>query len=134
MNRPTKQVIIVRRDLHMRKGKIGAQVAHASMGVFTKYASFTEDPFTHLKFLICPISTAAKSWLDSSFAKICVYVDSEMELIDLEQKAKDFTIPHCLIEDNGQTEFNGIKTKTALAIGPWWSDEIDQITGKLPLY
>ena len=29
-----KQVIIFRRDLNMRKGKIAAQVAHASMKVF----------------------------------------------------------------------------------------------------
>ena len=132
--RPTKQVIIIRRDLKMRRGKEIAQACHASMGVFTKYAEFTSDPFTDVKFLICPIVTASKVWLESSFAKICVYVESEHALIDLEAQAEAAAIPHCLIEDNGKTEFAGVKTKTALAIGPWWSEDIDKITGKLPLY
>lgn len=130
----TKQVIILRKDLHMRIGKASAQASHASMGVFTKYAEFTEDPFTHKKFLVCPITDEAKAWLESSFAKIVVYVESEAALLDLEHQAKEAHLPHCLIKDNGKTEFKGIPTYTALAIGPAKCEDIDKITGKLPLY
>jgi PTH2 family peptidyl-tRNA hydrolase len=35
--------------------------------------------------------------------------------------------------DAGLTEFNGVPTKTCIAIGPNWSDEIDEITGHLKL-
>ena len=48
-------------------------------------------------------------------------------------QAKQDGIPCALIEDEGLTEFNGVKTKTCIAIGPWYADEIDQITGHLKL-
>jgi PTH2 family peptidyl-tRNA hydrolase len=131
----TKQVIIIRKDLKMRRGKEISQGAHASMGVFTKRANFQEDPFnTSCHYMICDIDRAMRAWLEGSFAKVVVTVQTEQELIDLEIKAKEAKIPCCLIEDNGITEFNGVKTKTALAIGPWWPEEIDKITGTLPLY
>ena len=38
-----------------------------------------------------------------------------------------------LITDAGHTEFHGVPTRTCLAIGPAWSDEIDAITGGLQL-
>jgi PTH2 family peptidyl-tRNA hydrolase len=100
------------------------------MGVFTKNWQYTSSSV--IPNLI--ESPAVVGWLKSSFAKICVYVESEQALIDLESQAKVAGIPHCLIEDNGRTEFNNVKTKTALAIGPWWSEDINKITGHLPLY
>ena len=36
MNKP-KQVIVMRKDLNMRKGKIAAQAAHASIKVFSNH-------------------------------------------------------------------------------------------------
>ena len=45
MSYTLKQVIVVRKDLNMRKGKIAAQAAHASMKVFMDNASF--DSNTH---------------------------------------------------------------------------------------
>ncbi|QJX80020.1 aminoacyl-tRNA hydrolase [Priestia megaterium] len=51
----------------------------------------------------------------------------------VQYKAKEKGLPAVLIEDSGLTVFNGVKTKTCLAIGPYNSEEIDEITGHLPL-
>lgn len=128
-----KQIIVIRKDLNMRKGKIAAQAAHASLGRFTQYAEFTIDPFTKKRSMIIPITEEDSIWLENSFTKICVYVNSEDELLDLDKKVKERNIPCYLIQDNGVTEFNGIKTYTSLSIGPWWSNELNELTGNLPL-
>jgi len=60
-------------------------------------------------------------------------VNSEAELLDLRDKAKAAGILHAIIQDAGKTEFHGVPTYTVVAIGPVWSDEIDPITGHLPL-
>ena len=60
-------------------------------------------------------------------------VDSEKELLDIWEEALDSDIPVSIIEDCGLTEFQGIKTKTAVAIGPAPNEIIDKITGHLKL-
>lgn len=122
----TKQILVVRKDLNMRKGKIVAQTAHASLGIFTKF--FIEKG---LKFKD-NIPEAVAEWLNSSFKKVCVYVNSEEELLEIYNKVPQ-EIPKILITDSGKTEFNNIPTHTCIAIGPWWSEDIDKITGNLPL-
>jgi len=72
-------------------------------------------------------------WLQNSFRKICVYVNSEEELKDLHQKALDKGLMSHMIEDNGATEFNGVKTLTCLAIGPHYDQRFEGITDHLPL-
>jgi PTH2 family peptidyl-tRNA hydrolase len=74
-----------------------------------------------------------KHWLENSFKKIVCYVNSEEELVELHQKALDAGLMSHLIEDNGATEFNGVKTKTAVAIGPAWDHKFEGITDHLPL-
>ena len=49
------------------------------------------------------------------------------------EKAKEMGLPCSLIEDNGHTVFNGVKTKTTVAIGPASSDDIDKITKRFRL-
>lgn len=60
-------------------------------------------------------------------------VNSEQELLDIYKRAIDANLPCVLIQDNGLTEFKGLKTYTAVAIGPASDTEIDKITGDLPL-
>lgn len=124
----TKQVIVIRKDLNMRKGKIAAQASHASLAVFTNIMIMNGPEYRMI------LTDSMREWLNGSFTKICVYVESEEELIEIHQKAKSSNIPCSIITDNGTTEFNGVPTKTAVAIGPDYSNIIDNITGHLPLY
>lgn len=134
-----KQVIVVRKDLNMRKGKIAAQVAHASLKAVMDSAwrstagsdGFGVPPLSIYGF---KIGSPIQEWLDNGcFTKICVYVESEKELDLIYENAKSAGIACSLIIDNGLTEFNGVHTKTCVAVGPDYPVKIDPITGKLPL-
>lgn len=135
--REAKQVLVVRKDLKMRKGKIAAQCAHASMKVLLDLMSLevTEfmTPACSIRRLVSTRDSAMESWLDGAFAKICVYVESEEDLEAIHQKAKDSGLLVSMIVDSGRTEFHGVPTKTVVAVGPGWIDEVDRVTGHLPL-
>jgi peptidyl-tRNA hydrolase, PTH2 family len=122
-----KQVIILRKDLNMRKGKMVAQGAHASLGAMLSVGTYDE------KQLVIPLDERLKPWLAGVFKKICVSATSEQELLHLHQKAKDSGLLCALIQDAGLTEFGGVPTYTALAIGPDLESKVDLITGHLPL-
>ena len=73
-------------------------------------------------------------WFRYGMAKICVYVDSEEELLALDQKAREADVTTALILDAGFTEFHGQPTYTALAFEPLEAERADELTGGLPLY
>jgi PTH2 family peptidyl-tRNA hydrolase len=126
-----KQIIVVRKDLNMRKGKIAAQVAHASMKVLLDRKQVSLIASNSITLSLTP---EMYSWLfEEAFTKICVSVNSEQELLDLQTKANELNVPNALIVDSGKTEFNGVPTVTCLAIGPHKEEVIDSITGGLPL-
>ena len=136
-----KQVIVIRKDLHMRLGKSCSQAAHASMKVLidlmteeTKYrqTSYDIEDFKTLE-ISSYYSPELFEWLDGKFTKIVVSVNSEEELMDVYNKAKEHDLLCSLIEDEGNTEFHGVKTKTCCAIGPAKEEDIYWITGDLPL-
>jgi PTH2 family peptidyl-tRNA hydrolase len=133
----TKQVIAIRKDLNMRKGKMCAQASHACMAFLTKgmYWASVNDGFEFSTETIYDWREVEEinHWLNNSFRKICVYVNSEEELRELHQKALDNGLISHMITDNGATEFNGVKTLTALAIGPHWDSKFEGITDQLPL-
>jgi PTH2 family peptidyl-tRNA hydrolase len=98
-----KQVIVIRNDLNMRKGKMVAQGAHASI--------------MFLVHRLCDVDAGAKDhaiqeWLKHGMTKICVRVDSEAELMEVAQKAEDAGLTVHVITDAGHTEFGGVLTKT----------------------
>lgn len=123
----TKQVIVMRTDLNMRKGKMIAQGAHASIAFLTR--SITKG-YTEYSINITPVQ---EEWLENSFKKICVRVNSEEELEELAKQAEKAQIPYYIIKDSGLTEFNRVPTVTCMAIGPYFSKDIDKITGHLEL-
>ena len=80
-----------------------------------------------------PYPAPMQAWLSGRFTKVVVRVDSEAELLEVYQKAKDAGLPCSLIQDSGATEFHGVPTYTAVAIGPDEAEKIDAITGQLKL-
>jgi PTH2 family peptidyl-tRNA hydrolase len=122
-----KQVIVMRKDLGMRKGKMIAQGAHASLRVLLERGAADGDRY------VIEMTDAMKAWMTGRFTKVCVSVDSEAALDDVVARAKAAGVPCALIVDAGQTEFHGVPTKTCCAVGPAWTDEVDAITGALPL-
>ena len=119
----------MRKDLGMRKGKMIAQGAHASLKVLVDAG----DPDPRGTVFTIPLGPALSAWLGGRFTKVCVSVDSEAALDAIVAKARAAGVPCALIVDAGLTEFHGVPTKTCCAIGPAWADEVDAITGGLPL-
>lgn len=117
MSEHVKQVIVMRTDLNMRKGKMAAQAGHACIGAYEN----------------CNNNSVIGTWNEYGTTKICVGVDSEDELLDALAQAQKAKLPFYLVRDSGKTEFGGVATITCIAIGPWWADEIDKITGKMRL-
>ena len=113
-----KQVIVVRSDLKMSRGKIAAQVGHAAV-------SAAEEAHRHHK-------AWWEAWLSEGQCKIAVKVKNEKELLELEKQAKELALPNALIVDRGLTEIPP-NTVTCLGIGPAPAEKVDRITGRLPL-
>lgn len=136
-----KQVIVVRRDLKMRKGKIAAQAGHACVEA-TLIALAKEGRLNDVRVEDGWVTladagretTPLSEWFSCGVAKICVYVDSEEALLDLAKRGKEAGFEAALIQDAGHTEFHGEPTYTCLAFEPLYPEQIDPITGALPLY
>ncbi len=111
-----KQVIIVRKDLKLSKGKTAVQVAHASLGAY-------ERAFKTRKNYI-------EDWEREGQKKVVLSIDTLEEMEELRKKAMALKLPTCLIQDAGLTELEP-GTTTALAIGPAPEAEIDKVTGQL---
>lgn len=105
----------------MRKGKMIAQGAHASILSIAGYLT-GED---------CP--QRVSDWLASGMTKICVRVDSAEALLELEQTAVSVGVPCYPVVDAGTTEFHGVPTPTCLALGPDLNELIDPLTQNLKL-
>ena len=110
-----KQVIIIRQDLKLPKGKAAAQAAHASV-----------------KAVMNSDKQKVQAWDEEGMAKIVLKTENEKSLLKLLQEAKDQGIKTALITDAGKTVV-APGTKTCIAIGPDEEEKIDEITGSLKL-
>lgn len=131
----------------MRKGKIAAQAAQAALASLGAILGEMEEKYIPNEFnwkhgkrqRILEYYTEEEVqsdlgyWLEHDFTKICVYVNSEEELLVIEQKAKEVGLINCLIKNSGKTEFNGVPTHTVLAVGPARDSRLKPIAGHLPL-
>ncbi|HRZ86115.1 MAG TPA: aminoacyl-tRNA hydrolase [Candidatus Paceibacterota bacterium] len=115
----------------MRRGKEAAQASHASMKVFfdrMKKSEKSEHQNYNTQF-----TPEMEAWMQGAFTKVVVGVETEDQIYQLAEQARQANIPYAIIIDNGMTEFAGNKTTTALAIGPDEAIKIDKITGDLKL-
>lgn len=132
-----KQTIVIRTDLNMRKGKMIAQGAHASIAFLTRKLALDVSPTERRgrKFYGAEalLTEPQMAWIDGDFTKICLGIGSEAELLALHEAASRAGLVSHLIVDNGLTEFNGVRTPTCVAIGPDYAERIDPITKDLKL-
>jgi PTH2 family peptidyl-tRNA hydrolase len=113
-----KQVIVVRRDLKMSKGKTCVQVAHASVSSLEEARRSRPD--------------WVERWFQQCQKKVALEVQSLEELLTLERRARELDLPCYLVSDAGLTELEP-GTITTLGIGPAPSSLIDKVTGHLKL-
>ena len=125
-----RQMLVVRHDLKMRKGKLCAQAGHAALGPFFTRMEQVGDTNEYR----ITMTDEEIAWKEGIFTKICVYVQDDEELIEVYERALAAGLQATLITDRGITEFNGIPTNTFVSIGPATKAELDPITGDLPLY
>ena len=111
-----KQAIVARADIGMGKGKLAAQVAHASLSAYEDTGRATR-----------------KSWKGSGQKKVVLKASAESEMFELADAAERAGLPHAVVRDAGHTQLEP-GTVTALAVGPAEEDVVDRITGDLSLY
>ncbi|MDI1496174.1 MAG: peptidyl-tRNA hydrolase [Cenarchaeum symbiont of Oopsacas minuta] len=110
-----KLVIIVRTDLDMGKGKIAAQVGHASVMASKN-----------------PNSQWVDKWLNEGQPKIVLKIPGPLELDEIRKDAITLNLPWCTVEDAGRTQI-APGTITCMALGPALEEHIDKLTRKLKL-
>ena len=110
-----KQVILVRQDLKMPKGKIAVQVAHASV----------EGVLKSNKANIL-------AWRSKGMKKVVLKIKDKKELFEYKSKADKAGLVFAVIRDAGLTIFKK-PTLTCMSIGPDKEEKIDKITGNLKI-
>jgi len=113
-----KQAIVVRSDLKMGRGKLAAQVAHASLSAAEEASRKNEGWYA--------------DWKEEGQAKIVLKARGEDELEDLLRRARSLHVSASLIQDRGLTQLKP-GTTTCIGLGPAPDELIDKITGKLKL-
>ena len=112
-----KQVIVVRTDLDMGKGKIAAQVGHACVLGAEHVRKSNPEWFT-------------KWWVGQE--KVVVKVSSLKELEEIKQGAIELGLPWAEVTDAGHTQI-APGTTTCVSVGPAPEERVDKITGELSL-
>jgi len=110
-----KQVIIVRTDLKLPKGKMAAQVAHASLEAVMRSSK-----------------DKVRLWQLHGAKKVVLKAADEKELLDLQRKAKLEGLVAAIITDAGLTVVEA-GTMTCLGIGPDKEELVDRVTGHLKM-
>lgn len=143
---PVKQVIVMRAKFpdgkggtfSLRKGKSIAQGSHASMMWLTNRIREPKGLWRKLLNwlfgLRVKLSSEEAEWVNGTFTKVTLQVDTEEELKAVYEKAIAQKLMTYMVVDSGKTEFGGVPTITAIAIGPNKAEDIDVVTSNLKLF
>lgn len=133
-------MLVIRKDLKntkgekVRTGKLTSHSAHAAVKSIIDKMRVTEDAVQYQLILDVKKGSSLEHWIFGGMSsKISVCVNSEAELLEVYNKAKEQGFITSLITDAGLTEFGGKPTLTAAAIGPAWDYELKDLTDKLQL-
>lgn len=110
-----KQVILVRQDLKLPKGKAAAQVAHAAVAAVLQSKK-----------------RVVRRWREEGMAKIVLKVKDERELLRRNQQAKESGLVTAVITDAGRTVVEP-GTRTCVGVGPAEEEQLDALFGDLQL-
>ncbi len=113
-----KQVIAVRTDLGMSRGKMAVQVAHGSVSAAERARVTKQEEW--------------RAWMREGQKKVAVKVISEEEVLELRRQAITHSLPHAIIRDAGMTELPP-GTLTVIGIGPAKTQAVDAVTKDLKL-
>jgi len=114
-----KQIIILRKDLKMSKGKAAAQASHAAVASAIRSKTEKRNDFD--------------LWWRTGQKKVVLAAESESELLEIETRLKKTGVVVVKIDDAGRTQLPP-NTTTALGIGPSMNKEVDIITSSLKLF
>lgn len=111
-------MLVVNHGLKMGKGKIAAQVGHASIGAMTGVRAKDR--------------ARLEAWLATGQRKVCVKGSDAEHLLDMQQQAEAAGLPTTVVRDAGHTQIPS-GSLTVVAIGPAEASLIDRLTGELKL-
>ena len=113
-----KLVVLVRADLDMGKGKIAAQVGHASVECALRAEKKDRKAFD--------------SWMECGQRKVVLKVSGKDEMIRYMNEARSCGLYTVLITDAGRTQVEP-GSATCIGIGPAPESEVDKVTGGLKM-
>jgi len=113
-----KQVLVVRTDLGMGRGKMAVQCSHAAVSSAELARTRFRDWYD--------------KWMREGKAKIALKVKDEDQLLELEKRARSIPIPSYIVRDMGLTQVP-TGTITCIGLGPAPVTTVDTLTGKLRL-
>jgi len=133
IERNIKQFIIIREDLDMSPGKMGAQISHAAKKVW--FDKFKESEITlpdgdYVTQYSFKATQEEVDWMEGGFTTILKRIKNEDKLLKAYEKAKEAGLNCTLIKDAGLTELDG-ENYTAIAIGPNHVDKCMPIVKRL---
>lgn len=109
-----KQVILLRTDLRMGRGKAIAQCCHASLGAVEMAGK-----------------DVVRRWEEEGAKKV-VLSTTLVELRSILRKLRSSDLPYFLVRNRGKTQLKP-GTPTCLAIGPAEESKVDELTAGLRL-